>query len=327
MDKTVRNLEVSGRPWRCDSLIVLATMAGLTACVDGEFEGDELAEAESAATIPACASGTWCMEASPTSTMLYSVWAASANDVFAVGSAGTILRRQNSEWLPMASGTTQNLRGIWGTSSSNVWVAGAMGTVLHFDGAKWSPVVVDTTNNLNAVWMASANDIFMAGGGSVLRSTNGGATFTKYNFSGSAVGISGSGPTDVWVSTESSYVRRFNGSTWSTVNPGAGTSYFAVHVRALDDTLVASYTPTKETMQFAASKWTARKATGATFQRMHAASANDVWGVGMSKVGRWNGSTWTITSPFPSLSLYGVGGAAGHVWAVGDNGAIAHYAY
>jgi hypothetical protein len=308
-------------------VIVMATL--LTGCVDEGFHDldDELAGTESALAIPACASGTWCIEPSPASTMLYSVWAASANDVFAVGSAGVILRRQNNEWLPMASGTTQNLRGIWGTSGSNVWVAGAMGTVLHFDGTAWSPVAVASTNNLNAVWMASANDIFIAGGGSVLRSTNGGASFTKYNFSGSAVGISGSGPNDVWVTTESSYVRRFNGSTWSTVNPGAGTSYFAIHVRALNDTLVSSYTPNKETMQFAANKWTARKATGAIFQRMHAASANDIWGVGSSKVGRWNGSTWTVTSPLGAVSLLGAGGAPGHVWAVGENGVIAHYAY
>jgi hypothetical protein len=129
------------------------------------------------------------------------------------------------------------------------------------------------------------------------------------------------------MSTESSYVRKFNGSTWSTVNPGAGTTYFAVAARSSGDMLVSSLYPTKETMRFASNKWTAIKATGATFQRMWTASPNDVWAVGSSKVGRFNGSTWTVTAPLGAVSLFGVNGVAGHVWAVGENGFVAHYAY
>ena len=64
------------------------------------------------------------------------------------------------------------------------------------------------------------------------------------------------------------------------------------------------------------------------FQKMHAMSATDIWGVSGSKVGRSNGSAWTLTTPLGTgAQLYGVAGTTGHVWAVGGTGLIAHYAY
>ena len=61
---------------------------------------------------------------------------------------------------------------------------------------------------------------------------------------------------------------------------------------------------------------------------LYATSASDIWGVGATRVGRWNGTAWTTTTPFgTNANLWGVSGAPGHLFAVGSNGLIAHYAY
>src|SRR6476659_5797076 len=111
----------------------------LTSCVTAELDAGGLEESESIAAI-SCP--TWCQETSPTTARLHGVWAASANDVFAVGDGGTILRRVNGTWTQMTSPTTNHLRGVWGLSSSDVWAcgvaSGGAGTVVHFNGTSWS---------------------------------------------------------------------------------------------------------------------------------------------------------------------------------------------
>jgi len=292
--------------------------------------GDEiLEEAKSELALPACASGSWCVEATPAgATTLHDVWAASAADVFAVGDNGTILRRQNSEWITMASGTTQSLRGVHGTSASNVWAVGMGGAVLRYNGVAWSTVAV-TASNIDAIWLAGANDIFMTGGSTVWRSANGGSSFVGSPMTGSLFAISGASASEVYVTGENSYVRKWNGSTWSTVNPGAGTrTYFAVLAVGAGDVWVSDYMPTKETMHLLRGKWVAKGTSSAIFQSLYKSSATEVWGAGGSKVGRFNGTSWTSSAPFgASTSLWSVTGAPGHVWTVGSGGMVGHYVY
>jgi hypothetical protein len=86
--------------------------------------------------------------------------------------------------------------------------------------------------------------------------------------------------------------------------------------------------PTKETMHYNGKSWTAAATGNADFESMFAMSATDVWGVGALKIGRNNGTTWAVSSLTGiSTSLWGVSGAAGNVWAVGDSGVIEHYTY
>ncbi len=296
-----------------------------------ETDGNEieLEELESEVALPPCASGTWCVETTPAgTTTLHDVWAASANDVFAVGDSGTIMRRQNNEWVMMNSGTTQSLRSVRGTSASNVWAVGLGGAVLHYDGASWSTVAV-TSANVDAVWLADANNIFLCGGSTVWRSSNGGASFTASALGGTLFSISGVSANEVYVTGENAYVRKWSGSSWSTINPGAGTStYFSVLAIAAGDVWVSDFTPSKETMHLTKNKWAAKATSFSIFQSMHKASATDVWGAGGTKVGRFNGSSWTTSAPFGSgASLWGVTGASGHVWTVGSSGLVGHYVY
>lgn len=312
--------------------LVLASLVAVTGCIDDpSITDEELAMAESAVAVPACAAGTWCVEATPAGTglTLHDVWAADANNVFAVGDGGTILRRSGGEWLAMPSGTTQSLRDVHGTSAADVWAVGMAGTVLHYNGTAWSKVTAGTaTTNFDCVYAASATKIFMCGGSSIYRSTNG-STFTATSMTGSLFAISGVSANEVYVTGENSYVRKWNGTTWSTVNPGAGTpTYFSILAVGAGDVWVSDYMPTKETMHLVSNKWAAKGTSSAIFQAMDKGNGSDVWGAGASKVGRFNGTSWTMTTPFGTgASLWGVSAAGGHVFAVGANGLVGHYAY
>lgn len=276
-------------------------------------------------TITPCPSGQWCIENAPigSTTRLHGAWAADVNDVFAVGGAGTIIRRHSGSWSAMQSGSTETLYGIWGTSASNVWAVGENGTLLHNTGTGWNAVLGLTTADLYAVWGSSATDIWVAGSGVVLHGN--GTTWTTTNLAGILMSVSGTGPNDVWVTGESSSVRHYTGSTWANVNPGNGQTYFGILALSPTNVWASSATPSREWMNYTGSAWTPHSTSNVIFQAFHAASATDVWAVATRKVGRWNGSTWTVQQPSViTVPLWAITGAAGNIWVVGDDATIAH---
>lgn len=298
----------------------------LSGCIVGLDDPEEL---DATVENLSCASGQWCLETSGTSGTLHGVYAASASDVFAVGNGGVIVRRVGGAWTKMTSNTTGNLKSVWGTSSSDVWAVGQAGVVVHYNGSTWSPVSV-TSTDIDAVWCSSASDVWMAGTSSVWHSTDYGKSFVKTAIAGAMLSISGTSANDVWVTGENTYLHHYTSGKWVTVNPGAGTStYFAVLSLSTTNVWTSDFMPNKETMHTTnGSSWTAVKAASAQFADLFAMSATDLWGVGGTKIGRGNGSSWTVsTLSGVTTQLWAVSGAGGNVWAVGDNGVIEHYTY
>src|SRR6185369_9883531 len=112
---------------------------------------------------------------------------------------------------------------------------------------------------------------------------------------------------DVWVTGENTNLHHFTGSSWTTVNPGAGTtSFFAVFALSASDVWAANFNPGKETMHFTGSKWVAQKTSGGIFNGMSGLSSSDVWAAGGTRTGHWNGSAWTIEQPFSSASMWSI---------------------
>ena len=306
--------------------LLLALAVGC-ATSDPEVTG-EVGDYEVTTQVATCPVGQWCIEVPVTADpvpRLHAVWAVSASDVFAVGDSGTILRRVNGSWSPMTSGTTSDLRGVWAASSSDVWAVGLGGTVLRFNGTAWSTIAGVTASDVDAVWGSSATDVWLAGSGTVTHWN--GTSFSSTGFGGILLSISGTGPRDVWVTGENTYLHHFTGS-WTTVNPGAGTStFFAVLALSPTDVWATDFMPNKETMHLSGNKWSAQKTSGAIFNGLSALAPSDIWGAGASRVGHWNGSAWTIGQPVGTTAyLWSVAATAGHVWVVGDNGLIGHLA-
>ena len=276
--------------------------------------------------ISSCPVGTYCDETAPIppTTLLFAVHALSTADVFAVGDGGTIVRRRNNAWGAMQSGTSHNLRGVWAISSTNVWAVGEAGTVLHFDGTVWSPVTGVATTDLNGVWASGANDVWAVGLGEV-HHWNGSAWGTT-PLAGTLFAVTGTSPTDVWVSGESAKAKHFDGNTWTTVDPGVGVDVYTVKAISATNVWVAGLSSTKETANLAGTTWATHATSGTIFQSLHAFAANDVWGVGGTKVGHWNGSAWTSATPTGNTSsLWGISGAGNELFIVGSGATIIHH--
>lgn len=300
--------------------LLLALIVG---CTTSDPEGED----EAVGLVTSCL-GQWCSETAPTTDRLKSVWAVTPDDVFAVGDNGTIIRRNNDAWTAMTSGTTQHLHGVWAASSSDVWAVGVAATVLHFDGTQWSAVSGAGTLPVDAVWGSGSSDVWMCGGGRALHWD--GQSLAATPIGGTLLSVSGTGPNDVWVSGENTNLHRWNGTSWSTVSPGAGTAYPAV--LAISTTDVWATTPfiTKETTHLASGRWTVKTTGGILLNGMSAFAATDVWGVGqMGKAVHWNGTAWqsSVVTTNTNINLWSVTTVGGHAWVVGDSGTIAHRSF
>jgi hypothetical protein len=97
------------------------------------------------------------------------IWAASSNDVWAVGFFGEISRYDGKVWssvLTLPPGGTFN--SVHGESPTSVWAVGH--EMHHFNGSKWSKVKSPVSFALQAVWGSTSTGMWAVGsGGTVLR--------------------------------------------------------------------------------------------------------------------------------------------------------------
>lgn len=118
---------------------------------------------------------------SQASVTLFSIWGASANDIWAVGDKGTIRHVTNANaerWEIVESPTTESLRSVYGFAANDVWAVGDKGAILHWDGKEWKASVAAFQVNrkkpdLHGVWGSGPNDVWIVGDGVALHHTGG----------------------------------------------------------------------------------------------------------------------------------------------------------
>jgi len=269
-----------------------------------------------------CEPGTWCIEDSPVpNILLRAVWAADLDNVFAVGDGGTILHRRANVWTAMTTPTTSDLSGLWGLSATDIWAAGEDGALLHYDGDSWTAQGSFSTD-FGGIWASGTDDVWITHAGGVTHWN--GQQFDTTALPGELFAISGSGPTDVWVTGETANVHHYTGTWTTSIDPGAGATYFAILAFAPADVWVSTFTPNKQTVHFTGS-WTPEPATGTTFQSFHPINSDDIWAAGSAKAGHWTGSSWAVETPAGNnAQMFGIGGIGGSFWIVGSNALILH---
>ncbi len=269
-----------------------------------------------------CDPGVWCTEDSPVpNVLLNAVWAANLNDVFAVGDNGTVLHRRDNVWTALTIPTTEDLRGVGGVSATDLWVTGTNGAVFHYDGETFTPRG-SFAADIHAVWAAASNDVWISG--KQLASHWNGSQFTTTALAGEVLSISGSAPNDVWATGESAKVDHFTTSWQTGIDPGAGATYFAV-LALPGEAWVSTFAPNSETLRFTGS-WTPHDTDGAVFHSFHGIASDDIWAAGSTKVGHWDGSSWTTEAPAGNMvQLFGIGGIGSSIWVVGSNSLILHH--
>lgn len=277
---------------------------------------------------------------------LHSVSAASANDVWAVGSSqdgGAPTRTLIEHWdgtkwsivpSPNPDSQLNELRGVAALSANDVWAVGYRGgtrnetpletLILHWDGTNWrhvaSPNIPGGANQLSGITAISANDIWAVGGA--------GAAPLAIHWDGNAwsvvpiqgnnglsserlTAVSGTASNDIWA-------------------VGQGKGFFSnrtsAHIRHWDGTRWTEKVCRATSASNPPANYEGEGAPDAYFTAVAAAASNDVWAVGASGSGpmilHWDGRAWTtVTHPraFPnSASLRGVATSrGGSAWSVG----------
>jgi len=114
-------------------------------------------------------------QTTPGTALLYGIWGAAANDIWAVGgdpaepdTGGVIWHYDGMAWTALDV-TTLNPNGlpilfkVWGRSASEVYAVGRLGVILRFDGMNWAPV---TSNFSFDLFTVHGNDTITAAVGS-----------------------------------------------------------------------------------------------------------------------------------------------------------------
>jgi photosystem II stability/assembly factor-like uncharacterized protein len=94
---------------------------------------------------------------------LFSVFALSENDAWAVGECTTIIRWDGNEWAPTMNPTGCNARAIYSVSEDNVWAVGDEGMIIHWQGDSWNEDTTVVNATLYSLHFLSAVEGWAAG--------------------------------------------------------------------------------------------------------------------------------------------------------------------
>jgi hypothetical protein len=256
---------------------------------------------------------------------LQGVAAASASDVWAVGSAGTgtlIVHWDGRTWkrVPSPAPAGSALTGVAVASARDAWAVGG-NLILHWNGTAWTQVP-SPGGGLTGVAAVSADDAWAVGGNLILH-WNGKAWRLVHSpqppsgkFGDALMGVAATSPSNAWAvgCTDgcpvggSSVIERWQGRSWKQV--AVPTRPFALYRLAGVATTSASSAwavggsgpvtaEGAETVRWNGHSWTLRRATNsAALAGVTAISARDAWAVGGTAHGRtvilhWNGTAWS----------------------------------
>jgi hypothetical protein len=279
----------------------------------------------------------WMKVTPPTLSDLYSVFALSGTDAWAVGArgtggAGTIIRWNGASWTgPMVAPTTNvDYRSIKMVRSDYGWIAGSLdptskeGTLLDWNGVAWTIVRSWVTVGLNGLFL-------LPGGvaGSVVGDAE---TITHWNGS---VWFAQTSPTfvdlnavsmvsanDGWAIGKNGTIFRYDGNSWSHYETlPSGVNLYGLHMRTSTDgwavgaALSVNFPPA--ILRWDGTAWTSITPSGVALnQTLYAVdilSASEAWAVGNgtktpATMLKWDGSIWTsVPSGTPvNATLFGI---------------------
>lgn len=179
---------------------------------------------------------SWQTEASGTSgPPLLGIWGGGPNDVLACDGIGEVLRFDGATWSHQSVGTAA-LIAVWGTGKTRVVVGNQGQIFVSTDGgASFSARDSGTTISLSSVW-GVGTDLFVTGSdeqanlGAILRSSDGGTTWSQSPTPTAMWGIWASAASDVWAVGDAGAILHSTdgGASFQPVNSGATVALRAV---------------------------------------------------------------------------------------------------
>ncbi len=282
-----------------------------------------------------------------------SVWANSANDVFAAGwspgspSQPAVLHfngNMTREWVEISLpfGYTGLPQGIWGSGPDSVFVViGNINTtgIYRYNSVGWRTMelpVVDVSP-VYSIWGFSGTNVF-AGGDDHILHYNGNPddewTIHADNTGGIVRGIWGSPSGKVFgvgskTGGGAGIIRYYNGTSWSGMSHPSTWSLDAVWGSSESDVFAVG--SGSKILHYDGQVWSEMDHPYTTdvyrIYGVWGSSWDDVFAVGTEGVIlRYNGSSWTAMSSGSTEALFAVWGSSGNdVYATGMNGTILNY--
>jgi hypothetical protein len=275
-------------------------------------------------------------------TYLVSVWAASENDVFALGGPlyGTsrLFRYNGSAWSEMDCPPDVYLQDLWGSSAVDVYGVGSHGSMIHYNGTEWTRVdlpVIANDINFEGVFGSSTVDVYAVGEGLILHYDGSGWSAVEYP------PPPGSQPSytcaflEVWVgqtgevyAVESNYgILHFDGTSWRWVAWDGGVRRW-VQTAGIggsgSDVYVAD--GSSSSVHYDGQAWESMMGPVADLHGVWGASDEDVFAVGdKGTILHFDGVNWSQMDSRTCGNLQDVWGTSGNdVFAVGSWG-VCHY--
>ncbi len=266
---------------------------------------------------------------------LWAVSGSGPNDVWAAGENRTVLHYDGENWSVITTGTSAyGLRGAYAASPNDVTFVDAAGTIMHFNGTDWSYSSLPSPYDLRMrdLWGNSPSDIYACGYRTVSMAHMtwiyavifhyDGASWTQlpeFEAGWTYVAVWASGPSNVYVA-EGATIRRYDGSSWSTVTTGG--MNWGIGGSGPADILVAGQLG--RIWHFDGSAWSRKSVdladTGAVYGISGSAPDNVFAAVGIysprtGKVLHFDGSAWSISLNVTGYRLY-------DAWVAGPDAAF-----
>lgn len=156
------------------------------------------------------------------------IWTVDASLAYAVGRGGTVLRFDGERWGTMTAQTTEDLYGVWGTASE-AYAVGKDGEILQLQGAIWRPLASPVSETLHAVWGPGNGTAHAVGAQeTVVSCVKGVCSKVAQGGMYTLRGIWGVSAQEIYI-VGGTTIRRFDGTTLTSINATAGTPLYAVY--------------------------------------------------------------------------------------------------
>jgi hypothetical protein len=185
---------------------------------------------------------TWRNELPPTLPIGASpaaISAATADDVWVVGSGGLVMHGDGQRFTVQPFVTGSRLEAVVALGPRDVWAGGA--SMFHYDGQGWTEVPVRTGDaGVKSLWTTAGGEVWALATPVVVHLTGNAWAPVPGLFTQSAFvnGASGTGPRDIWVA-ESDQAHHFDGDRWTHYPTGRGVQ--AAVAATPDDAWVGGY--------------------------------------------------------------------------------------
>ncbi|MFZ5470037.1 MAG: hypothetical protein ACOZIN_11435 [Myxococcota bacterium] len=233
--------------------------------------------------------GTWSPKGNYGAPALFGVGGV-ASQQWMVGAAGTLWRAQGEIVVPFASGSVENMNGVFAGAPDFVLVPMDKGNVGRRAANGWQfSSFAAPADDLYAAWGVNASFALLVGANGRRHLWDGGEWSTDgYNIGPRHLnGVFGLSPADIWVVGDYGRAYHYDGGTsWASLGVGL---------------------------------------TGATLRSVWRAADGGTWTVDSSSSGgifSFTNGGWNPESSGVDAGLFGVSGAGGALWAVGEWGTI-----